>query len=241
MPPLTVFNSQHSLLTNLDAEAINIQDGCPLFCILPNEIRTEIFSLAILSDDDPTRPYPLNAYYRRPGHTHYQLIDTSLLATCRRVYSETHDLPLALNEHTFWARDEYCAAPGLRSVTPNKYFQRMTLEQRAAIHCIHVFGPLRWFDDTILPILRALGVHPRCMKITHIHSNLDWTQRVGDPAKMVLKMPWARLELQEMTHLERLEIESEVMSQYEPLVGANQSPMTSASAKTDTSFIIAHA
>lgn len=146
-----------------------------------------------------------------------------------------HDLPLAQNKHVFWARDMHCTAPGLRSVAPNRYFQRMTLEQRAAVQCVHVFGALRWFDDTILPILRTLEVHPRSIKITHIHSNLYWTQERnsrGGPAKMVSTIPWARIELQEMTRLERLEIESEVMSQYEPLVGANQSPMTSASSHT---------
>lgn len=221
--PSPVSTSQHSLLTQLDANVFDAQAACPLFCTLPSEIRFEIYSLALLSYDDPARPYPLDEYYRRPGYTHYQLIATALLATCRRVYSETHDLLVAQTEHVFWARDKYRVPPTARSTDPHKYFQCMTAEQRSAVRCVHVFGTLSWFNATYLPVLRALGVSPTLLKITHLYSNLEWSQgemgAVG-AAEMILTMPRAELALQEMGRLERLEIEVEAMSDYEVQVGA---------------------
>lgn len=222
MPPRVV-NLQHSLLAQLDASVFDAQDACPLFCILPYEIRTEIFSLALLSYDDPARPYPLDVHYRRPRYTHYQLIATALLTTCRRVYSETHDLVVAQTEHVFWARDKYCIFPTARSADPHKYFQSMTAEQRGAVRCVHVFGRLNWFNATHLPVFCALGVRPTLLKVTHLYSNLEWSRgqmNAGGAAKMILTMPRARLALQEMGRLERLEIEVEAMSEYEVLVGA---------------------
>ncbi|ETS74757.1 hypothetical protein PFICI_13241 [Pestalotiopsis fici W106-1] len=39
--------------------------------------------------------------WERPGHPAYTRTDTALLLSCRRVYSETHAMPLMLKEHAF--------------------------------------------------------------------------------------------------------------------------------------------
>lgn len=218
-----MFNSQQSLVAQLDAEVFDAQDACPLFCILPYEIRTEIFSLALLSYNDPACRYPLKAYYRRPGHTHHQLIATALLETCCRVYSETHDLVVAQNEHVFWERDKHGNPPTARSVNPHKYFQSMTPEQRAAVRCVHFFGRFDWINATHLPVLRALGVRPTLLRITYLYSNLKWIRgemSARGVAEMIPTMPRGEFSLQGMNGLERLEVEVEAMSQHEALVGS---------------------
>lgn len=72
---------------------INAQEACPLFSKLPPEIRNMVFDLALTPFNDLKRPLPPGSYYHRPGNTHAQIIDTTLLCTCRRIYLETYSVP----------------------------------------------------------------------------------------------------------------------------------------------------
>ncbi|KJA23172.1 hypothetical protein HYPSUDRAFT_589170 [Hypholoma sublateritium FD-334 SS-4] len=106
----------------------------------------------------------------------------------------------------------------MRSEDPHKYFHSMTPEQRAAVRYVHFFGRFYWINDKHLPVLGALGVRPTLMKITLLHSNLQWSQgrlNARGETGMILTMPQAGLSLQEMNGLQRLEVEVEAMSQYE--------------------------
>lgn len=81
---------------------IDPQSQSPLFR-LPSEIRYDIWRLAVQAEDDLTRPFETDSTYYRPGQQCFKRIHTALLLTCRRVYLETHDLPLSQNVMTFWA------------------------------------------------------------------------------------------------------------------------------------------
>ncbi|KAH6874639.1 hypothetical protein BKA70DRAFT_1577173 [Coprinopsis sp. MPI-PUGE-AT-0042] len=82
------------------------QSASPLFTILPPEIRTEIFSLALSSFPDPSKPYPFDSYWYRPGYTAVRLTHVSLLATCKRINDEARDLVWkpgnGNDEESFW-------------------------------------------------------------------------------------------------------------------------------------------
>lgn len=81
---------------------IDPQAGSPLFNRIPPEIRNYIFELALTSFDDKTKPYKRSAYYYRPDFRYAQKIDTTLLCTCRRIFSETRSLSATINEYASW-------------------------------------------------------------------------------------------------------------------------------------------
>ncbi|KAH6874648.1 hypothetical protein BKA70DRAFT_1350024 [Coprinopsis sp. MPI-PUGE-AT-0042] len=82
------------------------QSASPLFTVLPPEIRTEIFSLALSSFPDPSNPYSFDSYWYRPGYTAVRLTHVSLLATCKRINDEARDLVWkpgnGNDEESFW-------------------------------------------------------------------------------------------------------------------------------------------
>ncbi|KAF2728542.1 hypothetical protein EJ04DRAFT_503932 [Polyplosphaeria fusca] len=83
-------------LDRLQAEAIenhHSQSQSPLFSTIPAEIRNEIFKLAVTEYEDPSRPWPRNSYYWRPGFRGHRKVDVALLQTCKRVWLETRPLP----------------------------------------------------------------------------------------------------------------------------------------------------
>ncbi|KAF9485820.1 hypothetical protein BDN70DRAFT_870710 [Pholiota conissans] len=180
------------------------QDASPLFTTFPPEIRNRIFIFALLSYDDKSRPFPENAYHYRPGYHYRQLISTALLATCRRIYSETHDIPLSLNEHVFW-----CSAsrgPGVRfSENPNLYFNQMTADQRKAIVNVHIFAQLFWLEGIFR---RACDhINARRLKITVRHTDWWWWES-NHP--LVMKAGWGN-NLKAIKDLEELEVELEAI------------------------------
>ncbi|PBK81308.1 hypothetical protein ARMGADRAFT_1039459 [Armillaria gallica] len=81
-------------------QAAHLQTTSPLFSVIPPKIHNLIFWLALHGYPDRTRGYyPGNAFYYHPGYEHDRHIDTVLLLTCRRIYNETHLLPVIENEH----------------------------------------------------------------------------------------------------------------------------------------------
>jgi hypothetical protein len=78
---------------------VNQQKQCPLYGILPKEIRDLIFEYA-LADDGVPAPNSENAYRRDHGIASGVAqvdIACALLQTCKAVYLETYRLPLLLN------------------------------------------------------------------------------------------------------------------------------------------------
>ena len=124
---------------------INPQITSTLFSKLPGEIRNHIFYYALLAYLDPTRPYSKHSYWYRPGFTHVRAISVNLLLTCRRVYLETHLLPLVHNEHVIWGVEKSRIPPG--SMNYSLYDRHMTLSQRNAVQYVHLFTQQFWLED----------------------------------------------------------------------------------------------
>lgn len=155
---------------------MNDQPHCPLFTIIPPEVRNRIYEFSLeYGDTDPsTRPaYRKRALYYRPGFQRPRRINTALLQTCRRIYFEAYLVPIATNEHTFWL---HRAPPHVKNAaSPEQYFGRMTPDQRAAVQHLHFFMQQYCLEGLWGQICRSLGgigVRPRKITITLRHS--DW-------------------------------------------------------------------
>jgi hypothetical protein len=178
---------------------------CPLFSHLPAELRNRIFTLALLRyDDESQKPYPFHTYYTRPGYMYPKRIDTSLLATCRRIYLETRLVPLNINEHVFWC---FCG-PRMAHSDPWLYFSRMTHDQRCSVVRVHFFTRMYWLEGTfpIVCDLQTMAI-PKHLKITIRHSDWwDWEKN----EQLGMKMDWTR-NLYKLEGLEELEVELECL------------------------------
>ena len=221
-------HNEQSLIAKLHGYT-NLQSKSPLFTCLPAEIRNHVFCLALLSYDDLTRPYPLTAHYRRPGYCYHQIISTALLQTCRRIYCETHDLPLAQNEHVFWcthhpgppvgrasraaATQNTQAASALRV---GRFFRQLTPEQRRAVGTVHVFATVDWLETQLPAMCRAPEVQARRIRVTIRHA--DWRWAPGARRDGLDVAPRCGRELGRVRRLERLEIDVETLARYEDKV-----------------------
>ncbi|KAJ6558096.1 hypothetical protein B0H19DRAFT_1149921 [Mycena capillaripes] len=135
------------LSTTIPASHVHNQLQSPLFATLYPELRNIVFIFALTEYDDPNRPYSKHECYYRPGFEFAGRIDTSLLLTCRLVYLETHLAPVAVNEHVFWMHPNR-GPPGrsISNLDHNRYFWRMTPQQRAAVDQVRFFAQLYWLE-----------------------------------------------------------------------------------------------
>ena len=196
--------SAHDLVAPILTGNHSDQNGCPLFSLIPPELRHEIFVLALTSYDDETRPFPPTAYYiSRKGYRYYQCIHTALLATCRRIYSETHDLPISLNEHVLWF---YRGPQGL--INSRAYFLGFTPKQRDAVQRIHIFTELYYLRNDFAWGCAFREMRPKHLKIIIRHSDWWWW---GQNERLRMKNPFWGTNLKMKQSLESLEIEMETM------------------------------
>ena len=73
----------------------NGQGDCPLFAIIPTEIRDQILDLAITPYAPRSVIFPTQLRYNRPGFRESnRSLSTSLLRTCQRIHAETVGLPV---------------------------------------------------------------------------------------------------------------------------------------------------
>lgn len=180
------------------------QNSCPLFSLIPPELRHEIFVLALTSYDDETRPFPPTAYYTRKGYRYHQRIHTALLATCLRIYSETRDLPISLNEHVFWF---YRGPEGLNG-DPRAYFLGLTPRQRDAVQRVHFFTQLYWLRHDFARVCALPKMRPKHLKITIRHSDWWWWEH---NERLSMENPVWGKNLKMIQSLESFEIEMETM------------------------------
>ena len=193
--------TNQSLIATLKGPC-NPQRACVFFATIPAEIRNNIFSFALYAYDDKSRPYPSESHYSRPGYRFHRRIDTALLATCRRIYDETHDLPISQNEHVFWCG----RGPSRRfSDDPTGYFNRFTEEQKAAVVEVHFFTQLYWLEHEFLEVCKLPSMRPKYMKITVRHG--DWWNW-EDNRPLSMKSKWVD-NLKFVQGLESLEVELE--------------------------------
>ncbi|KAJ5591553.1 uncharacterized protein N7459_001922 [Penicillium hispanicum] len=126
------------------------QTSCPLFTVIPAEIRNRIYAFSLESEDvsnedSPRSLYRRHEFYYRPGYKQPKRIHTALLQTCQQIYNEASLLPPAVNEHTFWF---YRPPPHVKNASsPLEYFRKMTPKQRAQVHHLHFFTQQFFLDD----------------------------------------------------------------------------------------------
>jgi hypothetical protein len=200
-----------SLIASLEGKH-DAQIQSPLFSVIPSELRNAIFMLALTGYDNLSAPYPAqNVHYNRPGYRYKRRIDTALLSTCRRIYMETHDLPICLNEHVFWFRKDRGPPDVRHSDDPMAYFYDMTTEQRQTVEAIHLFTELFWLEGMFPLVFEALpnlpGFRPKNLKITVRHADWrGWGFYMSPPLNF--KKGWTE-SLSRIHGLETLEVELE--------------------------------
>ncbi|KJA17477.1 hypothetical protein HYPSUDRAFT_1019455 [Hypholoma sublateritium FD-334 SS-4] len=196
--------ARHSLIATLGPDR-DPQNACILFATIPSEIRNNIFSLALYSYYDTARPYPEYSFYSRPGYRFHRRIDTALLATCRRIYSETHDLPISQNEHVFWCG----RGPSSVSIEGalRRYFERLTEEQLSAVVQAHFFTQLFWLEGTFPTICTLPVMKAKHIKITVRYT--DWWYWENN-VPLAMKSQWID-NLKFIAGLQSLEVELETI------------------------------
>lgn len=98
--------------TSPDTTPADLQLQCPLFNIIPGEIRNEIFALALVQYEDDAAAYPKDSYWYRPGFSGPRKSSSSLLRTCKRAYQEGQKVFLQELEWAFWFGMYMCSHKG---------------------------------------------------------------------------------------------------------------------------------
>jgi hypothetical protein len=83
-----------------DPRSVHQQQGCPLFAMLPAELRELIWDYALTGYEDVDALYPLDKSYARPGQAAPLKVAVNLLLTCRAVYLEAFLVPFQVNPMT---------------------------------------------------------------------------------------------------------------------------------------------
>lgn len=83
-------------------EGCHSQSQCPLFSIIPPEIRNDIFKYTLSEVESDQDAYDMDTCFRRPGYLAPHRTYTDILRTCKRIYSEAWHLPWAGSEHVFY-------------------------------------------------------------------------------------------------------------------------------------------
>jgi len=185
LQPLQPQPPQHALAVNLLASGLSPhpQGSSLLFSTLPPEIRNCIFYLTLLEYDDETTPVPFDSYGYRPGHECRKKHSLDLLVTCKRAYLEAYLIPVATTTHITW-RTWDARAPLNQSLVAHHRFQRMNIEQRAAVKTVQVYAQqwalevLQWGERIVPRDQRMQGVLPTRLIITVRHS--DWWEWEND-------------------------------------------------------------
>ncbi|KAF2457492.1 hypothetical protein BDY21DRAFT_274175, partial [Lineolata rhizophorae] len=145
------------------------QTQSPLFGVIPAEIRNLIYEFTLAQAEDGEH-YPPNAYYYRPGYRRRGRVHAQLLLTCRRVYGETHGLPMRLATHPFWHSRGPPHAYRLKLLN----FLRLTPKNLRDLEHVQFFTQLWWLEQGKLSAdyLNQPRFQPRRITITIRHS--DW-------------------------------------------------------------------
>lgn len=166
--------SSLSSLEDLFSKPINPQLSSPLFTLLPGEIRNQIFSLALTPYPDLSRPYHQGTHYYRPGYHHPIIAPIALLLTCRKIYSETAHLPLALNEITYW-----CGRGPPEHVHQNKqeslppmYWDLIPAPSDLFQSKVHFFTQQAWLAEEFPRWAAHHSFNPAVIHVTLRHT--DW-------------------------------------------------------------------
>ncbi|KAM0351026.1 hypothetical protein ACHAPU_002806 [Fusarium lateritium] len=170
-----------SLQEQIFSRPADPQTDCPLFRVLPAEVRDEIFSYALTDHPDPTPSHQFKeaTCYTRPSYLAAQLTDTRLLRTCRAIYRETWFKPYILREHTQWASSLDRSPPrtgmynGKRLVKTLKRIAKQLDQKKVEVDRLRVFAQMYKLEEGDLAgILRKAQFAPRTLTLTIRHT--DW-------------------------------------------------------------------
>lgn len=167
------------------------QTSSPLFRVIPAEIRSQIFSLALADYPDPSkdRAYQADSIFARPSYFAPRRSDTALLRTCRAIYRETWPLPFALKEQTHWITSQNRAPPEYTAQgRGDSYYQEnleATLEhiaqhygQDVEIDHLRVFAQMwKLESDHLYVMLSTPRLLPRRLTITIRHTDWWWWEQ----------------------------------------------------------------
>ncbi|KAI1136423.1 hypothetical protein F5Y05DRAFT_108025 [Hypoxylon sp. FL0543] len=160
-----------------------LQEESPLFGVLPAEVRSSIFSLALTDYPDPTpdKQYNSETCYTRPHYFAPRKADTALLRTCRAAYAECWFLPFMLQEQVHWLTAQDRAPPEYRVHVSAKSLRsrlQQIRKQRGGdeiveIESLRVFAQMYKLEEGRLErLLRTPGLYPRRLTLTIRHT--DW-------------------------------------------------------------------
>ncbi|KAF2445566.1 hypothetical protein P171DRAFT_430966 [Karstenula rhodostoma CBS 690.94] len=135
----------------------NPQLQSPLFAVLPSEVRNLIFEYAICQIIDPHKSGPETQSSRsRPKHERIPVMDTTLLCTCRLVYTETRTIPLQSATHHVYGDQE----SSYNSADWDHYLFHISSQSGQHLHHLHTIS--WWLPD----FRRYLQPHLHWRKIT---------------------------------------------------------------------------
>ncbi|OTA99078.1 hypothetical protein M426DRAFT_325480 [Hypoxylon sp. CI-4A] len=158
------------------------QDESPLFGVLPAEIRSAIFSLALTDYPDPTpdNQYAAETCYTRPHYFAPRKSDVALLQACRMAYAETWFLPFVLQEQTHWLTAQDRAPPEYKVHVSQRALQsrlQQIQEKRGGetfdTEGLRVFAQMYVLEGGKLArLLLTPRLYPRRLTLTIRHA--DW-------------------------------------------------------------------
>ncbi|PSN74500.1 hypothetical protein BS50DRAFT_567335 [Corynespora cassiicola Philippines] len=165
--------------TTIQYDAIHSQEQSPLFGKIPAEIRNEIFLLALQQyvDPDPEKRYAIDTYYTRPGCEGPIRQDTQLLWVCKRIHTETKNIPFWDHEVVFWLGSSQRAPPDITwkngKALGYRYVRALSQHQRLNIRNARVYGQMYALGDP-LSRLFSPGVVPHIQKLVVTIRYTDW-------------------------------------------------------------------
>jgi len=181
---------KHAVAVDLRTSGVppHSQGSSPLFSILPPEIRNHIFHLTLLEHDDENFAVSFDSFGYRPGHEYRKKHSLDLLTTCKLAYLETYLIPVAATTHTTWNTWD-TRAPLDRALLAYHRFQKMNVEQRAAVQTVRLYAQQfsleawNWEHNIISEDQRTRGVLPRRLIISVRHSDW-WGWELDEPLRM---------------------------------------------------------
>ncbi|KAF2819582.1 hypothetical protein CC86DRAFT_375069 [Ophiobolus disseminans] len=96
-------------LASLPPSSCHPQPQSPLFPALPSELRIIIYTHTLRQTRNYSQPIGIHSLSPRHGHghTHHTRTCTTLLQTCRRIYSEAWRIPMRSATHHFRYQDRW--------------------------------------------------------------------------------------------------------------------------------------
>ncbi|KAF8850935.1 hypothetical protein BDZ45DRAFT_661257 [Acephala macrosclerotiorum] len=162
---------------------VNPQNDCPLFNVIPPEIRDEIFKYALAETIKTDILSTSSENSSRPGYTGKRTIAIPLLQTCRRIYLETYDLPVHNREHVFWHAPER-GPHGHHFPNPHPlaheewYFRLMTSWQLKLVKEVHLFTQMYWLEGQFIGLCGQMYMsNVEKLKLTIRRGDWWWNER----------------------------------------------------------------